>query len=463
MIDAVVIGGGISGLSAAHELVRRGFKVQLLERQARCGGAAVSERIGGFLMEHGPSSISTTAAGDIDLCSRDLGLDEAVCPLKPGVRYRYLLKNGRLNAIATHPLGFFTSSYLSPRARLNLLLEIFRGRGDSSQESVAQFCDRRFGAEFTNAVIDPLVAGLYGARADEISLGAAFPALADMEKRYGSLTAAVIARKISGGRMPAKRLFSWKNGVASLPQALAAQLRGHIKTGVTVRRVLSVPDGFCVDTGRDGKLFARAVVLATQPHATAAMIEALDAGAAGVLYDIPAPPISVVYLGFRRAQVEHRLDGIGYLTPEKEGRTASGALFPSSMFEGRAPDGHVAFSIYIGGSRAPAAAGYPVAELVAMAREELSDTVGAHGAPVIARVRQWARGLPQLSSDHALCLDRLEMAEKANRGLFFTGNYFTGPGMARCIARANRIAMRAVSFLKHFESFSGAAMGKYNL
>ena len=461
-MDAVVIGGGISGLSAAHALVRRGFDVQLLERQTRCGGAAISERFGGFLMEHGPSSISTT--GD-DICKilQIKGLKAEKCHLKPDVRYRYLLKNGRLSPIATHPFGFLTSSYLSPRARVRLLGEVLRPRGEPSGESVAQFCDRRFGAEFTHAVIDPLVAGLFGARAGEISLNSVFPALAEMEKRYGSLTRAVLTRKIAGGKMPAKRLFSWKKGVAALPRALTGQMMGHIKTGVTVRSVQAVSGGFCVDTGREGKIYTRSVILATQPHATASMTEMLDEGAASALYDIPAPPISVVYLGYRRKQVEHNLDGIGYLSPEREGRIASGALFPSSMFAGRAPQGHVAFSVYIGGSRAPAAARAPAAELVAMARAELLQTVGASGEPVVARVRQWARGLPQLPPGHEKCLETLGRAEKTCPGLFFTGNYFTGPGMARCVSQSVRVASRAATFLEHSRSFSGAAKSRYYL
>ncbi len=462
MIDALVIGGGISGLSAAYELVRRGFKVQIVERQNRCGGAAVSEKIGGFLMEHGPSSISSSVEG-VEAYSRQLGLDGVKCGLKTDVRYRYLVKGGRLHPVAPHPLGFFTSSYLSPRGRLALALEIFRCRGGASQESVAQFCDRRFGREFTSQVIDPLVAGLYGAKADGICLDAAFPALADMEARYGSLTAAVIARKISGGRMPARRLFSWAGGIADLPRALAARLAPCIQTGAAVRRIAAVPGGFSIDTGRNGRLLARNVILAVQPHAAAALVENLDAGAAAALYDIPAPPVSVVYLGFRTAQIRHKLDGIGYLTPQSEGRTASGVLFPSSMFARRAPEGHAAFSVYIGGSRAPEVAGRPPEELVVMARAELVDTVGARGAPVVARVRQWARGLPQPAPGHEQRLDALKKAEGKYPGLFFTGNYFSGPGMARCINNAVETALRAVSLMEQQGPVSDAAEIKYNL
>ncbi len=453
MIDAAIIGGGISGLSAAYELKARGFEVAVLERQRRCGGAAVSEKSGGFLMEHGPSSISTSVAGAEGL-SRRLGLDAQKCGLGEDVRYRYLVKNGRPCPVSTSPLGFFTSSYLSPSAKISLLLEFFRARGDASNESVTQFCERRFGAEFTRMVIEPLVAGLYGARAGDISLQAAFPALERMERQYGSLVAAVVAKKIAGGKMPAKRLFSWKNGIASLPDALASALSSSVYTGVVIRRITKETEGFTVHMGAAGRLRARSVVIAVQPHAAGALVSDMDKAAAAALFDIPAPPISIVYLGYSRRQVAHELAGIGYLTPESEGRTASGVLFPSSMFAGRAPQGHVALSVYIGGSRAADAAGLPRRDLIAIAREEVGDMLGASGEPVTARIRQWPRGLPQMSAGHNERLGVLQGAGERHEGLFFTGNYFSGPGISHCINNAQMAAAKAAEYL-------GASRGSF--
>ncbi len=446
MIDAAIIGGGISGLSAAYELKVRGFEIKVLERQNRCGGVAVSEKSGGFLIEHGPSSISTSVGG-VEGFSRQLGLDAQKCGLKADVRYRYLIKDGQPCPISTSPLGFFTSSYLSPLAKINLLLEFFRARGDAANESVAQFCNRRFGAEFTRMVIEPLVTGLYGARAGDVALKAAFPALERMERQYGSLIAAVIAKKASGRKMPAKRLFSWQNGIASLPDALASVLSASVYTGVAIRRITKSAEGFSIDMGAAGRLRARSVIIAVQPHAAGALLGDMDKEAAGALFDIPAPPISIVYLGYSQEKVAHELAGIGYLTPESEGRTASGVLFPSSMFAARAPEGHVALSVYIGGSRAPDAAVLPRRDLIALAREEVGDMLGASGEPVMARIRQWPRGLPQMSTGHNQRLGVLKGAGERHEGLFFTGNYFSGPGISYCINNARIAAAKTAEYL----------------
>jgi oxygen-dependent protoporphyrinogen oxidase len=155
----------------------------------------------------------------------------------------------------------------------------------------------------------------------------------------------------------------------------------------------------------------------------------------------------VVFLGYRRAQVDHPLDGLGYLTPAGEGRALSGALFCSTMFSGRAPAGHVALAGYIGGARAPGAALASRAELIEAAREEFRDLLGARGDPVAARVRQWPRGLPQYRLGHGSLVAALDGASARRPGLFVTGNYLAGPAVGACVARGLETAARAHTFL----------------
>ncbi len=189
-------------------------------------------------------------------------------------------------------------------------------------------------------------------------------------------------------------------------------------------------------------------MLATQPHVAASLTEPLDAVAAEALAQIPSPPISVVFLGYRSDHVSHSLDGLGYLTPSSEPRQVSGALFCSTMFEGRAPQGHVALSVYIGGSRAADASRLPAGDLVALARADVGDLVGARGDPVIARVRHWPRGLPQMTRGHSRRLAAIAQAQDQIPGLFLTGNYFEGPGVAACVAGADKTAKRIEAFLQ---------------
>ena len=445
--DVIVIGGGVSGLATAFDLMRHGHKVIVLERQVRIGGNAISERIGGFLMEHGPSSISASSAQAVAL-SQALGLVHQRCNVGPGTHRRYLVNGGALQGISIGPFGFLTSSYLSLGGRLRLAAEIMMPCGVSDHdESVADFCRRRFGAEFVDRVIDPLVGGMFAGKAEDVSMAATFPKLRDMERTYGSIIRAMICRRRSGNEMPGRRLFSWREGVASLPRALAARLGAAVGTGITVRRIIPRARGIRVEAGEAGAFEARTVVIATQPHVAAALLDGVDADGAAAAAAIEAPPLAIVFLGFHRRQVAHPLDGLGYLTPVAEGRPLTGALFASSMFAGRAPEDHVAVAGYIGGVRAPDLARLPAAELVEMTRGEFADLIGARGDPVVANVRQWPLGLPQYRVGHAELIKTLTATEHNNPGLFFTGNYLGGVSVAACLDQAADTTARVDEFL----------------
>jgi oxygen-dependent protoporphyrinogen oxidase len=457
MIDVAVIGGGVSGLATAHALMGLGHQVVVLERQVGAGGNAVSERLGGFLMEHGPSSLSPATPEAVALW-RELGLEDQCLELGAGVRRRYFVGDGALQSISAHPLGLFLSGYLSLGARARVLSEALVARGgDEAEETVAAFFSRRFGAEFVDKIVDPLVGGLYAAIASELSMSAVFPKLVEMEREDGSVTRGALRRWRAGGAMPARRMFSWRDGVAVLPRALVRRLGPAVRTGVAVRRIGRLPGGFLVEAGPAGAVQAKAVVVATQPHVAADLLDGVDPVAAEAAAAIDAPPLAVVFLGYRRDQVEHPLDGLGYLTARGEGRALTGAQFCSTMFAGRAPDGHVALAGYIGGARAPEQAGLPAAQLSAIVRGEFSELLGARGEPVVARVRQWPRGLPQYRLGHPRRVAVLWSTHERTPGLFVTGNYLVGPSVPYCLAQACNSAAGVDAYLA--VSGSGARPG----
>ncbi|MBI2586465.1 MAG: protoporphyrinogen oxidase [Rhodospirillales bacterium] len=449
MLDVAVIGGGISGMTAAYSLRRRGYRVLVLERQAHIGGNAVSERREGFLMEHGPSTISADSPVAVEF-SRELGLEGQRYNLGDGVRRRYLVSRGSLHGISTHPLGFLYSDYLSLGARLRLMAEMVvprRRAMEPGEETVATFCARRFGAEFATRVIDPMVGGIYAARASEVSVAALFPKLVDLERRHGSVSGGILHRSRRGGTMPGSRLFSWRDGIGALPHALAVRLGEVVRTGVAVRRIEQRRGVFRLDLGKVGYLDARAVAIATQPHVVAQMLEGIDESAAAAAAGIDAPPLAVVFFGFRRQDVDHPLDGLGFLAAEDERRTLNGAQFCSTMFPGRAPQGSVALAAYFGGARAPDIARAPARELLDLAHREFRDLIGARGQPIVAMVRHWPMGLPQYRLGHRDRTTVLLETSQRHPGLFVTGNYFSGPSVVACVAQAMEIAARIHRFL----------------
>lgn len=444
MRDVIVIGGGVSGLATAHNLMLQGQDVLLLERQVRTGGNAISERFQGFLMEHGPTTFNASVPAAIQHLS-DLDLLADVSDLGAGVKRRYLLDDGKLSGISTHPLGFFRSDYLSLRGRLSMLLEGLRPcKKDGAEETMHAFASRRFGREFADKVIDPMAAGLFMGDSHMLSISGAFSKLAEMEQKFGSITRGVLAAK--RGSEPGRHLYSWQGGMATVPNRLEIALRGRVLTGVTVLGLQKTAQGFVVKTTQ-GTQQARAVIVAAQPHVAAGLLDSIDLIGAESLREITAPPINVVFFGYRRKQVAHPLDGLGFLTTKSEKRIISGAQFGSTMYAGRAPEGHVAISVYAGGMRNPDLMALSDTELVEQVHRELSQILGISGAPVVTRLRRWQLGLPQYTLGHGGRRAILGATHERVEGLFLTGNYLDGVSMANCLDCAARVGNAAAAFL----------------
>lgn len=444
MPDVVVIGGGISGLATAHGLMQRGLDVRVLERQARPGGNAISERIGGFLMEHGPTTFNASVPGAADQIGA-LGLLDTAHDLGPNVKRRYLRDQGQLTGVSAHPAGFLLSNYLSPKARLSMLAEGLRPRKKGNEEeSIHAFTTRRFGREFADKVIEPMAAGLFMGDSRKLSINGAFARLADMEQEHGSIIRAILkARK---GSEPGRHLYSWRDGIGTIPTILASGLGRFVQTGVTVLGLRKTASGFEVKTSQ-GALQTRAVVLAVQPHVATGLLDPLDPAGAEAAGAIAAPPVNVVFLGYRREQVGHPLDGLGFLSTKDPARIISGAQFLSTMYEARAPEGHVAISAYAGGARNPNLAQMDEKTLINEIHSELTDLLDIRGDPILHRTRRWALGLPQYELGHPARVKVLDHTDSRVPGLFVTGNYLHGVSVANCLSTAATTTARVVEIL----------------
>ncbi len=444
-VDCAIIGGGISGLTAAYELHKSGHSVVVLERQRHAGGNAVSERFDGYLMEHGPSTLNAMVPQALELTA-ELGLAGEKINLGDGVKRRYLRDNKDLHGISVGPAGFLLSPYLSLPGRLAVLSEILKRPAKSGlDETVHAFTTRRFGREFADKVMEPLAAGMFGGDSDKLSIDMVFPKLRAMEQKYGSVTGAIIRAK--NNAEPGKRLFSLRQGVGFLPRVLQQKLPERVKTGVAVKSIARSSEGYQIATANSGTIGARSVVLAVQPHVAAGLLEPLDANAASAAGDIAAPPMSVVFLAYKRQQVSHPLDSLGFLSVKNGNGIITGAQFCSTMFDDRAPEGHISIAAYVGGTRNPDVALLEQAELSALVHREFADLLAIRGEPLFARCRQWVRSLPQYNIGHGAKVDLLQSLGQRQEGLHVAGNYLSGVSIANCIAQAKITATKVDNFL----------------
>lgn len=445
-----VLGGGISGLVAAHRLLCAGREVIVLDRRTRPGGRVHTEQRDGFLVEHGPNSMISPAPGAETLIET-LGIAAQRIDKGSAVRHRYLVRDGRAHALPLDPFGFFSSGFFSLRGRLRMLAEPFIGKGPDD-ESVADFVRRRFGRELLDYVFDPLVGGLYAGDPENLSMTALLPRLKQLEMLYGSVVRGVLAKAFAGidPRYDPRRrmLFSFRAGMATLPHQLATALGTRLRSGVRVEGLRPTAGGgfrlTLADNGQDSTLHAAGVVVALPAYAAARLLAPLATRAGAALAALAHPPLAVVALGYRRDRIAHPLAGLGVLTPSVERRNVLGFLFSSTLFTGRAPADHALLTAYVGGARQPELANLPREELIRLVHEEARDLLGAQGQPRFASVRHWRHGLPQPDLGHAGRMQVLRELEDAHSGLVVTGNYIGGISTSACIDGAVDAAERLV-------------------
>lgn len=435
--DCVVIGAGIGGLSAAYELLRQGVRVLVIEADSRVGGVMRSERTpDGFLLEYGPNTVTSN-----DPALRDhfatLGLSATHLVARHEGARRYVLHKGALVPIPLSPPAFLRSPLLSMQAKLRIVAELLLPRSPAHDEHVAAFFTRRLGREPFERLIDPFISGVYAGDPQQLSTRAAFARFWAAEQQTGSMVRGMLMA--AGTRRPRQRsrreLFSFRDGLASWPQAIARRL-GDDRAWRNARAVglQQVPEGWEVTVQRPGQidpLWARHVVLAVPAAGAAALVEAHDQEAAAALRAIPYPPVAVVQLGYRRGAVRHPIDGFGMLCPASEGRNVLGTLWPSALFPGRAPEGALLTASFVGGARSPHLAQQSDEALLEMVHAEQQALIGAHEEPILARVARWPEAIPQYNAGHVERIAALESCEERLLGLSFLGNYRDGVSVER--------------------------------
>lgn len=468
--SVAVVGAGITGLVAAYELRRRGVNVTLYEASGHAGGAIRTSHTDGFLAEHGPNSFVTSAPVDALIAQLDLADD--VVEANPKANRRYIVRNGALQSFPMTPPAMLTTRLFSLRAKLRVLLEpLVRTRATDEDESVASFVRRRLGHEVLDYAVDPFISGIFAGDTETLSMMHAFPRVVDLERKYGSLSAGLMATR---GRMPAApadasdssgtevestpagpptraRLISFVDGMQTLTDALEASLVGTLRLGCPVRLLHRNEGRWVVDAGQDGASRARtvdAVVMATPAHVLAAMeLPAALRKHAALVERVEYPPVSTLTLGFERADVAHALDGFGMLIPSKEKRSILGALFSSSLFPDRAPDGHVAITCFVGGARMPERAREDTDLLVERVLIDLRQLLGVRGEPIFVKHVYWPRAIPQYTVGYQAVKDAADETELANPGLYLAGNYRNGVSVGDCVASGQLIAKRVANYL----------------
>ena len=460
MIRIAIIGGGISGLTAAFTLEenRRAGAAEytLYESSPRLGGVLRTERIQDCTVEAGPDSFLTEKPAAVDLC-RTLGLGDQLIGSNDADRKTYILIRGQLIPIPDGlmflvptkilPTGF--SPLFSWTTKLRMAQEFFHPpRAAEADESIASFVERHYGKEMVDRLADPLLSGIYGGEAASLSVRAVLPRFAEMERTHGSLGRALLAAKKRTPRsasQPAAPVFtSLKNGMQQLVDTLIQRLNpSSLLTNTPVQSIHSEAGGWTVSTRSQSDHFD-AVILAVPTHAAAQLLANSSLQLSTELAAINYTSSIAVGLGFDRYVRQSLPPGFGFLVPRSEGKRLLAATFVHNKFPHRSPHDRALLRCFFAGSNAANIWQLSDDSIIAIVRSELQQILGLRAAPLFARVYKWNSGMAQYGVGHLDRLERIERLRQQLPGLALAGNGYRGIGIPDCIRSGQQAAKQVL-------------------
>jgi oxygen-dependent protoporphyrinogen oxidase len=471
--EVVVLGAGISGLTLAWRL-RQGLsarsssaQVLLAEASSRVGGCISTQSKDGYRWEEGPNSFTPTPAllnliAEVGLTDQ-LVLADAKLP-------RYIYWERELLPVPLSPAAALGSRLLSVGGKLRALQGLlgFVPPPPGHEETVRQFFQRQLGSEVAERLVEPFTSGVYAGDPDQLSAVAAFPRVAGLEERYGSLFAGALQALRQRPQpspvaiqSPPKRgqLGNLRQGLQQLPEALAQKLGDSLRLGWRA-----------VQLKREGELYwvgfetpegsrwvaARQVVLAIPAYEAAALLQELNPPASQLLAEIPYPPVAVVALAYPQEALPQPLRGFGHLIPRSQGLRTLGTIWTSCLFPERAPQGYHSFLSFLGGATDAALArqqGIPPIpalspeERAQIAHAELSQVLLTRRVePIDLGERLWPRAIPQYTLGHRQRIAQVQ-AHLASQtpGIWVCANYLDGVALGDCVRRAEALAQQLLS------------------
>ncbi|HEX7056251.1 MAG TPA: protoporphyrinogen oxidase [Bacilli bacterium] len=467
----IVVGGGVSGLSAAFYMQKlsarhgNGLAITIVEENAQFGGKIKTLRKDNYIIERGPDSFLARKTAVIDL-TRELGLENELVATNPKAQKTYILHKGKLHkmpaglvlGIPTKVWPFVQTGLLSPlgkaRAALDLVLPRRAGKED---ESLGHFIERRLGTEVLAHIAEPLLAGIYAGETKSLSLMATFPQFYAAEQQHRSLILGMLRGKTKSAAVPLppslppaaqKSMFlSYRQGLYTLVESLAMALGGAGQIfGTSVLNIARKADAYAVKLSDGQELYADAVVVAAPAFAAAKMLASIPGS--GYLSQIPYVSVANVVLGFAQSDIGVAMDGSGFVIPRTEGRTLTACTWTSAKWLHTAPANKAVLRCYIGRAGAEVTGNLSDGEMIEKVRQEIKEIMGITEKPLFAEVSRWEHAMPQYPVGHLARLAETRSAiREAAPGIVLAGSGYNGVGIPDCIRQGKEAAERAVEFL----------------
>jgi len=440
----VIIGGGISGLAAAHRLSEQQVQVTLLEASHRLGGTIQTEQRDGFLLERGPDSFISEKPQAVELAKR-LGLESRLVQTNEQFRRSFIVRDGRLRPV---PEGFqllapsrlwpfITSDIFSLAGKARMAADLLLPRkstNGTNDESLASFVRRRLGVEALDRMAQPMVGGIYTADPETLSLRATLPRFLEMEREHRSLILAMLrqgrAQKVGTSGARYSLFLSFDQGMQVLVDVLARQIKADIRLNTRAVGLKREGSAWVITTSDGEELSADKICIALPAYLAATL---LHGRLAEKLRQIKYASTATINFAYRRSAIAHPLNGFGFVVPFIEKRSLIACTFSSVKFSGRAPEGHVLLRAFAGGALQPDIFALDEAEMTARVETDLRELLGINEAPLFVECAKWERSMPQYEVGHLERVNEIEKLISEIPGLTLAGNAYRGAGIPDCI------------------------------
>ena len=446
----VIVGAGISGLTTAYLLRKEGFDVTVLEKKKEPGGSIETVIEKGFLFDRGPNSAleTTPLIGQI---VEELGLQDQLAYANKEANKRYILRNNQLYPLPMSPPAFIGTKLFSAKAKFRLLAEPFIGRSqDGYYQSIAEFVKRRLGKEFLDYAINPFVAGVYAGNPEDLSVKSAFPKLYELEEKYGGLIVGTIRsikerKKRTEKSKQSAKMFSFKNGMLTLPNSIASYLGEKVIFFSEVKSIAKKEKGFQINyenAGQRNSIECNSVISTVPAYIAAEIFKDWDERLTKHLQEVYYPPVLVLYLAYKKSDIKQPLDGFGFLIPAKERKSFLGSIWSSVIFPNRTDENKATFTLFVGGARDPEIGNIDKDILINKVRKEFEQIMNISGEPVFQTYKYWSNAIPQYNIGYIEHEKYFDEFERNNPGIILSGNYRGGISVGDCIKSAGVITKK---------------------
>jgi len=433
MEPVIIIGGGISGLSAGYFLKKRNIPFLLLEAEDHCGGVIKSEETDHGVCDFGPNSLRDRSGIISEICN-ELGFEGHRISISEAFKTRYIVRDNQLCTLRPGPASLVSTDIISAAGKLRILAEPFIPAGGENNESVGDFLKRRIGGEAVNFLADPVFAGIYAGDVYALDKTTVLKDIADYEIEYGSLFKGIIKNRKKGGK---SEVFSFRYGIQQFTNELETKLREHIRH----ERVLSVSgteNDYAIQT-EISHYHSHKIISAVPAYTLGALITELDMETSKTLQQIKYPPLLTVCPVFDSAEVQTPEDGFGFLVPSNQQMLLLGAIWKSAIFPALSADSKSMFNLMIGGARNPGIKEAETGQLTDQALEEFKQLMDIQAEPVSVKTHLWERSIPQFHVGYQQTLHELEKFEKRFPGFHIGGNFRWGVSVPDCVHGASAL------------------------